>query len=1277
MANAQHLLVPIKVQALVIDDLVIKKKATMITGEQRNLADDGKWSPLQQDYRALTLGLNKPAPKPFYGAVDTDQGEQADQLVLPESNTEALPKSTDRGVYLHWVLPSGLRHSYKPNSLDFPALPDQWLVVRFWRRGAESQTKAWFVSSGLAVDSDEPANLLLANGNKYEARRVGKVVPLDKFEPEEFQDQFKGEPTTITAVGNAQTGSPTFTAFIAENRNILSWHDDLNDLREPEGNGKIPTDVALSYLLLGWYHNEKNEPLTALPVKFIEKKAPGTPGWLIDPPGWFIESTSPLPADLRDRHCLFHGMVTHINYWNQSSYKGPMLGYPGSPLVEGALSDAKPSFKVGIGNSPEDALVSLISSEYSGDNKTPNLWKALEAVIYRQPESLVGSWNTAPRDHTVHQNWFLTQEAGKIWSIRPRPDDESNPSDSAAPTTVKPTQTQLNDLKQINQLQSAADAVGRELAALQQDLYARWWKLSQIFLLDDPLADKEDDENTYDALVGRISNLVNDRQQSLASLQSLPEQLKNKLPKELELHCDAAPRFWTPADPVVVIKNCGLPTKHQFPQPLPCRLREQTVTAAEVVVNGDSKQIRDAAGITQTSAVIRTLFASRAQILTRLLEEASIVEQAISNLVERTHAAEKRFFSEKVWQEWTNGLVKVITWDGKPESKPPNQIQLRTARTANVLPHHLAELWGQQPWSPLFLDWQITWRPTSYSVNDFSPIWQKGEHDYQPIDRQSLPDKGITVRGRSLLSPIDGRIFDEPIETLRELIKPESEEVKNKDSKPVFPREVKEILSNYQTIWDKTLVELKSAGMMGQALTGFHQTLLRRDVTLPHVMPDPKHPWADKDELAGKLLHTPDGAALATERLAPPVPDDSPLKFDLIRAGAFRLDELWLIDDFGQWADLLKGTSSGGSAGQVFHPRVRWHDDRFAVAMPPRVVQPVRLNFRFTAADNALIESSLDPALNSICGWIFYNPLDQALMLCDKDGQLAGELVISEEQGRFRVDWHAGAEGVALDKISNTSFKSFAQRLVEPVLTANPRIHDLLKMIDQALERIRPAAARRDAALFGYPLALVNATLGLELFGKAWIDPGKKLTGDRPQGTGNETLDKLQVRVSLGCSHNTEDGLVGYFKENSYDHIVLARPPQETDKWPSGYVAHAKDDAMHVGFGAPKQLTLLMDPWGSVQAATGIVPTKTITLAHAGLDKTLAQMEASFRIGPVLLQTDKLALPTPAGDKGQWKFSGPLTNQAVVPVAPVDLRFFNDQPVIAAEGRLLLLSSEE
>ncbi len=1291
MANERHLLVPIKAQALVIDDIVFDRRGTVeINGEY--FANAGRWSPRQSDYQSVPGTLSAPGPIPFYGARRKYKGEAAGQLVLDEKS-RALLTQEDRGVYLHWVLPSGLRHAYEPGSLDFPTLPDQWLIVRFCRRGAALQTKAWFVDSGLVVDSDDdPANLLLERGDEYEARRVGKVVPLDEFAPAEFA----GEHTKITAIGNAQTGSPTFTAFLAENRNVLSWHDTLNDLREPANTGKVPKDTSISYLLLGWYRDAENEPLKALPVELVKQEAPKPDGWLIDPLGWLVESAQ-APGDLKSHRSLFHGMVAHINYWSSNTYKGPMLGYPGSPAVAGTLGGSPPAFKVGVGNNAEDALVSLVSSEYSGGETAPNLWKALEAVIYRQPESLAGSWNAAPRDHTVHHSWFSTLEAGKTWSIRPRSRNEStfpaDPKVTAAQTGTSATPDQLADLKRLNKLQSETDAASRELVALQQDLYARWWKLCERSRLDDAASLKAEEADCR-ALIARVKTLQSEREKLLKQLRppdALPlvDALMKKLPAELELRSDDAPRFWAPADPVIVVTNCGQPAKHKFPTPLPCRLTEQIVSAGEVEIKkSDKKTFDTASGITAIASSVQKHFGERSETLTSLLKEGSLVEQAISDLAYRSYESlppDDRVFDEDRWQKWTKRLVDDLNLGDQSNNRPTDRIVFGKPGVLNIQPHRLAELWVQQPWSPLFLDWQITWFPTTQSGQDFGPVWSLGEHsyDYEPLDKESLPTPGFAFRGRSLLNPIDGRLFDEPLETLRQLLR--GDDGQKDKGKPSFPAAVVKILKKYEDVWDQTLGKLSGAGLMGQALTGFHQSLLRRDVTLPRVMPDPKRPWVFRSRLkaleleVGRLLDASIEGSLVGERLAPPsVPSLSTteLPFSMVRAGALRIDELWLVDDFGQWADLLGLTSSGStSSGQVFNPRMRWCEDPEFIAMPPRIIQPARLNFRFTAAENSLAESDSDPGLSPICGWIFYNPLDRALVLCDKDGRLSGELVITTEQTDFRVDWDPGARGVALADIRNRALRAFAESLVETTLTPKPRLHDLLTLIDRALERIRPAAARRDGALFGRPLALVSAHMGLELFGKSWTDPRRTPVAEPLEKAGDATLNALRVRVNLGCAHNTEDGMVGYFIAGDYGRIV---PTELAKKFePTGYIADPKTAALRIGFGAPEQLTLLMDPWGSVQAAAGLVPAKSITLAQANLDRTLAQMEASFRVGPVLLQSDRLALPMPAGDKRRWSFSGPLTNNLAAELAPSDPRYFSDQPVVAAEGRLVLLNKEE
>lgn len=1285
--DSNHLLVPINVQALVINDAVEDRRG-VIEIRGKYAANDFRWSPLTYDYQQVPRTLTPPGPMPFYGAEHQYAGATAEQLVLPK-DSPALPTNQDRGVYLHWILPAGLRHAYTPGLFDFPALPDHWLIVRFSHQNAAVKTRAWFVDGG-AIATEEKGNLLFVEDNKYIAKGLGKVTPLEEFGTANFSDKRTDKP--ITALGNATTGSPTFTAFIAENRNIFSWHDKLEDLRQPNATGKVPEETTLTYLVLGWYRTPTQEPLAASEVTVTPQHEKDVlRGWLIDPPGWFVDASSG-GVELRNRRSVFHGMVAHINYWSANTYKGQMLGYPGSPPVEGVLRDTPPSFTIGVGNNAEDALVSLVSSSYSAlaedsilAEKQPNLWNALEAVIYRQTESLVKSWNIASRDITVHENWFVTRDAGKIWYLRPKSKNKAeysqNADETVRETKAQPTADQLTRLNELNRVQAEADAISRELSALQADLYARWWKMcaKSRNRMSDRLTTA--DEKECDDVVKQIGTLRGRLAGRINELLTLPAALEKTLGDKLELKSDAAPRFWLPADPVVVVKDCGRPTKHQFPRQHPCRLPDQVITTAEVVVSREDKvkepkTFNTPAGVADIAAAAKKHLPACPEVLPALLDEGSIVEQAINDLAARTLPAGRLFEDEAKWKRWTQRLDHDLRWDGDPRTFPLDEVKFGKPNALNIPAARLVDLWLEQPWSPLFLDWEITWFPTtlsSTSEHSFGPAWVSGQADFSPLNAASIPQKGFTLRGRSLLSPIDERIFKEPIDMLRELIR---EDNNSKGDNSFSRADVREVLKRYEIVWDKTLKELSGAGLMGQALTGFHQALLRRDSVRPRMTPDPARPWmvgkAAIEDAVSKALEPPNQPGVASEPFVPPVPTTANKDlFSMIRAGALRINELWLVDDFGQTADLLSGSTIKNTAGgrQVFHPRVRWHNDESVLAMPPRVLQPVRLNFRFTGEDE---NKKCDPALDPICGWLFFNPLDRALVLCDRCGELMGHLVITKDAKGRRVSWEAGAGGVPIDKITNPSLKKFAESFIQTTSVPEPKLVELLNLIDGSLSRIRPAAARNNTLLVGRPLALVNATIGLELFGKAWTDPYKAVVPGG--GTGNEALDALSVRVNLGDLQNVEDGLIGYFKAGAYDRIVVPQLPEKLTA--SDYIGDPKKYAVQVGFGPPKQITLLMDPWGSVQAACGIVPAKTISLANAVLDETVAQMETSFRVGPVLVQADSIALPTPTGDKGVWNFSSPLTNHAATTVAAFDPKHFSDQPVVATEGRLLLLNEE-
>jgi len=91
-----------------------------------------------------------------------------------------------------------------------------------------------------------------------------------------------------------------------------------------------------------------------------------------------------------------------------------------------------------------------------------------------------------------------------------------------------------------------------------------------------------------------------------------------------------------------------------------------------------------------------------------------------------------------------------------------------------------------------------------------------------------------------------------------------------------------------------------------------------------------------------------------------------------------------LLDDFGQSADLLRFDSARSESSVSIFIRAcagtTTSCDGYAAAR----FATGSSQLRFTASDHASPDDKPRSALSSICGWIFYNPLDQALVLCDR-----------------------------------------------------------------------------------------------------------------------------------------------------------------------------------------------------------------------------------------------------------------------------------------------------
>jgi hypothetical protein len=308
------ILVPITVRALVVDDRIVNSARPIVDDlTKRKLPGDGRWSPAAPDYRLVLNSLSAPGPAPFLGAARTDR----EPMLTPEA---ALPARSDRGVHLHWVLPAAMRRSWKPQEVALPPLPDRWLIVRFARTPDASEdpaADAWFLDAARVLDSSDRSGACLiiptADGAGREVAHVGRATPLAALDPAKLSG---GRRTALSAIGNRHTASLTFTAAVAECRNVLSWHD-----------AAPPAGKILSYHVsagIAAPRTSRPEPFRRLPVNrgtgpAVPTGSDGCSGALTATrrtgdrsfTGWWPTSTTPTVAAIAGRCSVTPALRRH------------------------------------------------------------------------------------------------------------------------------------------------------------------------------------------------------------------------------------------------------------------------------------------------------------------------------------------------------------------------------------------------------------------------------------------------------------------------------------------------------------------------------------------------------------------------------------------------------------------------------------------------------------------------------------------------------------------------------------------------------------------------------------------------------------------------------------------------------------------------------------------------------------------------------------------------------------------------------------------------------
>jgi hypothetical protein len=348
---------------------------------------------------------------------------------------------------------------------------------------------------------------------------------------------------------------------------------------------------------------------------------------------------------------------------------------------------------------------------------------------------------------------------------------------------------------------------------------------------------------------------------------------------------------------------------------------------------------------------------------------------------------------------------------------------------------------------------------------------------------------------------------------------------------------------------------------------------------------------------------------------------------------------LRLVDTFGQVRDL--NWSNIITTEQMSDPQ-----SANRAMLPPRLMQPSCLNFRWLAATTDEQEMNDHPATMPICGWVLPNNLDNSLMIYDSQGKILG--IINQ-----RALWDSQAPGcpnITVDAIVNKHLQQMVRYLLNQ---GEAFLNNFISVVDSALANIDPEnfAQHQDLALLiGRPIALVRASLSLELQGPPAIHQGwNNFRQDLRRATRDTNgFPDVAFPIRLGEYQQLNDGLVGYWKEqgDSYADDIFYAPQSDpiTD-------AHIKTHADHPAplqqtlEASPTMISMLVDPRGSVHATCGILPVKEITIPPDQYAAALQAIEVLFLSTPIVTDRGKINLPLPveSGYSWSWATTGETT----------------------------------
>lgn len=1063
------------------------------------------------------------------------------------------------GVHLHWTLPDAFRKGKYTDdgSLVFPPAPNRWLVVR---TDSAQQIKTWIVESD-CLNEDKKAACNWIKENK-EAQTIIPISIGNKIAFKDWKKDKIGEvPLTIMAPGN-----PDFAASYIHCKNVFGLYDDMTDA---DGKGIKPerpySDTGFTYQVFGWFADSTENPLAAAPdpKKTAKENFAGT----MDKLGWVLPGASNIAdADL-PKNIICHAMVASV-LWK-----------------DGDLSKPPTHVNIGIGNSSAEALASLLKDNLkSTELAVPDM--LLSAFQYKAlvDHGIEGNGLNL-LDKKKHARSFLPVDGGTHWVIEAKPKENGpdNKDDQVgmAPFPDKVSTTLLN----LNNLQKSYDAAFNKLKSLQAELYALKYKkafastmnsaidasidkkllVKKITeLAEKAIADIENLKNSLRKLKVKDDKTGKYRGEIIEAYTSLEKLLAEDLPDFIVKEVPAA-KYYEPVDPAVAITGLISSSKYASKSStVNCRIKTQVCDKIDFF----NKKAARAANVTTADTVTlinKMISAGIADGIAELMYESFLLSPVTS-----------RFVAQALGElDNIDQVTNLIA--GHEQNK---QYFIRDDKATAYHPAVFAAGTWTQPWNPLYLEWGVVWK-SSYKKNNPNMLagWKFGDAK-TPVDfkynlKAGKNDTvGIPYYGRTLLSS--------------------------------------QLATKVESINDKIKTVMGGNGLfndmvpMSQSLSGLNTQLLMRyhGLQLPIVT---------------KALKLDDDHKHINDQYSwSPMINNK--VFYPVRSGMLTLSMLRVIDSFGQVFEAFKPGKVGLKASRALlksSAAMTEGGDTFEFEMPPRIIQPARLNFDWVSAKNnedRITDS--DPATSPFCGWFLYNKLDDNISVYDAKGV---ELFILLEDKKGMVIKKAVPGTTQMKEPNNDTLKEVV-KFMERGATA---FDSVKKQIIETTDRIQSKASGQQLTMalpIGFPVAVVKAQFAVELKDSPAADQSWKAVID-----GNK-FEAINYRVAIGNSMSKTDGLSGYFLNNRFDKFIL----------PFGAKSEAPEEEFEIH--KLQQLTLLMDPRVEVTLSSAMLPAATYKLPPHVISRELKNINLRFLAAPVLSPKEKLQMPLFERNDISWDF---------------------------------------